>query len=459
MRAKTEKRKTENLIVSDLSPNLPRYSLRVMLTPPDKNVTLEKLVTCLEGISERSGGIIIAGPIGVDKTQVIGIKEGYVHPEINPRDLQAMAWWTDRNADYVKNVSPFTAGVLEHSHGVVYYYPKDNLIDIIIETCMPLKPEKVYGFLDVYWQPEEGKMQSIFSEITTGKIVKTFPEAREMVLRLYSIINNFGKEEKSIDQVLEDGEFLEKSILTHKHSKLGELESYFTETQRTIMWKIYAKYEGELEKIAAKKIISGEAKNENIFQVYGRYKRLNDKEIEFGRISKDTTVAFIGGGWLPISAINYARAGAKVTVYEKDEKRIDIAEQVTNKLGLSDSIHYICTKAEDADFHGTNYEVLVIAAMAFPKNKIINATITYHRYDCQRVIMRTTSQNLSYLYQELIPETDFEKIVLPEKFYKATRNEILSFLVLSRKPSIWDEVKVWIKEYNLMMDEFKRIFH
>lgn len=415
-------------VIRNLAPELPRYSLHTWLNPTVP-VTRERLKLCLAGIAIRSGGELFAGPLSVDAEGTEGIDKKYLRPDFTAADRQVMTWWTDKNAQNVKNLPAWSGGVMPHSHGVIYYYPKHSLIDVFIETCMKFDPEPVNGFLDVYWQPEAKRMQTEFRIITTGIPVDRSPGARKKVGELYTILGHLGPRNR--DETLRDGKRLEQIILHWEEKKDGLLDGYFTLEENIAMQELYAFYEGELEISTAERIISGEVSDETAFGPYDRYKRLIDEEMKRGDIDKDTRVAFVGGGWFPISAILYARSGARVTVFEKEKDRAEIAQQVIEKLGLSDTIKIVCASVEQVELNPFNHDVYVIAAMARPKDIILKSLPDD---DLDNVIVRTAFRQRNYLYEELQGLVD-NRFIPIDHHEAEDPDDILSFVVVTMVPT------------------------
>lgn len=414
--------------IPNLAPELPRYSLHTWLNPSIL-VTRDKLKLCLTGVAKRSGGELFAGPFSVDAEGTEGIDEKYLRPGFTPADRQVMTWWTDKNAQNVKNLPAWSGGVMPHSHGVIYHYPKHNLIDVFIETCMKFNPEPVNGYLDLQWQPEPQHMQTEFRIITTGIPVYRAPGARKKVGELYTMLAHL--EPRNKDEILRDGKRLEQIILHWDEKRDGVLEGYLTLEENIAMQELYAFYEGELEMSTAQRIITGEVSDETAFEYYNRYKRLTDEEMEKGRIRKYSKVAFVGGGWLPISAILYARAGVQVTVFEKEKERAQIEEQVIKRLGLSDKIDIVCAPFEKVNLDPFEHDIYIIAAMAKPKDKILSA---FPEDAFFQVIVRTAFRQRNYLYTEL--ETDkVHNRFIPIDYHEAKGiDDILSFVVLFMLP-------------------------
>lgn len=415
-------------VVVDLAPEIPRYSLHTWLNPTTP-VTRERLKLCLESIAKRVGGELFAGPFSVDSQGTEGIDKKFLRPGFTPKDWQVMLWWTDKNAQNVQGLPAWTGGIMKHSHGVIYYTNAkgENLIDIFAETCMKFDPEPVYGFLDVFWQPEPKHMQSDFKIITTGTPVDRPPNARKRVGELYTMLTHIGTRNKK--EILRDGKRLEQIILHWDEKQDGTLEGYLTLEESIAMREIYALYEGQLEMTTARRIISGDVTDETAFDHYDRYVRLTKEEMKRGGFGKDSKVVFVGGGWLPISAILYARTGAQVTVFEKEKDRALIAERVIVKLGLSGKIKIICKQFEKTILDPFDHFFYVIAAMANPKNEIL-----HNVPDDRTIIARTALRTRNYLYTE-INKITLVTLLMPIDYYEAqTLDDVLSFLVLEKIP-------------------------
>ncbi|MCK9368508.1 hypothetical protein M0R04_00855 [Candidatus Dojkabacteria bacterium] len=160
--------------INDLAPKLDRYSFRVWLHPNHKvKINSKSIRSFLKKISEAVDCFIFAGPIFVGNKDIVGLDNVALYPKYKPSDMQGMVWWNDKQAPNVQAV------VLNHSHAVIYYYPKHDLLDLSVETCSKFDVEKALVLTNNFWLPKLGEMQYEFKKITKG--IPYYPNDKEFV--------------------------------------------------------------------------------------------------------------------------------------------------------------------------------------------------------------------------------------------------------------------------------------
>lgn len=185
---------------------------------------------------------------------------------------------------------------------------------------------------------------------------------------------------RTINKKIELGQLLEKEVLARKMLRrklsgdgisLEQLDRLLLKDELRKLQRLFGTYEGILEQEAAERITTGGA-DLDCFPYFERYNQLTDSEISGTQMLDGIRrVCMVGGGWLPISAILYALKTdvPDIFVVEKDPERAETAKQVIDSLNLGSRITIMNQKAEFLDY--TNMDVVVVAAIAEPKHKIL----------------------------------------------------------------------------------------
>ncbi len=142
--------------------------------------------------------------------------------------------------------------------------------------------------------------------------------------------------------------------------------------QQKIACAIFDRYETELEKAEAIAIVG--AGDQHDFLSSAQLKRTFDFALEEARamaINKDSAVCFVGGGYVPESAITISlNFHCPITVLDKNPEAVEISRKVIGILGLEKSVRIIASNAEKYDFGDA--DAVWVAVMAKDKNKIID---------------------------------------------------------------------------------------
>lgn len=136
--------------------------------------------------------------------------------------------------------------------------------------------------------------------------------------------------------------------------------------------EIFDRYETGLEKLEAQKILDTPEKNG--FLSSSQLKRTFDFALEEAaalEINEKSSVCFVGGGYLPESAVAISlNFHCPITVLDKNPEAVEISRKVIEILGLEKNIQIITANAEEYDFGNT--DAVWVAVMAKDKNKILN---------------------------------------------------------------------------------------
>ncbi|MFA5828718.1 MAG: nicotianamine synthase family protein [Candidatus Shapirobacteria bacterium] len=183
---------------------------------------------------------------------------------------------------------------------------------------------------------------------------------------------------------------------------------------------LYETYKTELETDSAMEFLEGEKTLEALMSK--RSKTLITNEISIGKIRANDKILFIGSGPLPMSAILYNKyAACPVDCYEKDKNKANLSKKVLSKLGLLGKINVYCKSGEK--LKTDKYNVIVVALLAKPKNKIFRAIYASMKPGT-RVICRTSDAANKILYEET-DEKLFKKYGFSKK-NKADKNQTVS---------------------------------
>lgn len=123
--------------------------------------------------------------------------------------------------------------------------------------------------------------------------------------------------------------------------------------------------ETELERAWAGRIAAGESADDELarFPYLDNYRRLVSMELDALAAVTPTaqrSVAFVGAGPLPLSALLFARPGTSVHGFDRDQDAVDRARRTAASLGRSD-VRFDCADATAVDLGA--YDVVVLAAL------------------------------------------------------------------------------------------------
>jgi hypothetical protein len=171
--------------------------------------------------------------------------------------------------------------------------------------------------------------------------------------------------------------------------------SKIRDDQKTTARFIFNHYETSLEKIEADDIINSKTKllfSEQLKRTYAFALR----EAAAAGINKNSSICFVGSGYMPESAVALAHhLNCRIVCLDKNEEAVKISQKVIKTLKLTGQIKIIKTGAENYDF--MNSDVVWIAVMVSEKNKIIDRI--YKTNPSAKIICRTVRGSRTLLYE------------------------------------------------------------
>ncbi len=248
-----------------------------------------------------------------------------------------------------------------------------------------------------------------FSETTTGTTTQNFLiKLGDCLSTIQTLLNN---KKVGISHGIFKKELDELEIL----ARTNEYDTLFNSPDTTLLAyqkvarKIFDHYETELEKIEAAKII--ETPEKDGFLASAQLKRTFDFALEEAvamEISRNSAVYFVGGGYLPESAIAISlNFHCPIIVLDKNPEAVEISHRVIEKLGIEKNIKTIVADAEEYDFRGAG--AVWIAVMAKDKNRIINRIRQTN--PAAKIACRTVRGSRTLLYEPVdnnLLEKDFK---------------------------------------------------
>lgn len=135
----------------------------------------------------------------------------------------------------------------------------------------------------------------------------------------------------------------------------------------TTLQELSSLAESEMETYWAKRIIASQNPNEELlhFWYYTNYSMLTDLEYKHTSLIRNDLkkILFVGGGPLPLSSILLCQKyNLRCTILEKDQASSDLATQLIEALGLSESISIKTINA--AEYTNYNqFDSIIIAAL------------------------------------------------------------------------------------------------
>ncbi|MFO0703991.1 MAG: nicotianamine synthase family protein [Patescibacteria group bacterium] len=128
---------------------------------------------------------------------------------------------------------------------------------------------------------------------------------------------------------------------------------------------------------------------------------LADEEIKAMQIGSDSNVCFVGSGPYPWSIIKYSRAyGCTGTAIEGRPEAVTLSTELIKYFVLSDKIKVICSDANDVDY--SSFDVIVLAAMVYPKSKLIENIYTKMKPGA-KLLARSAIGQYGLIYDTLSP--------------------------------------------------------
>ncbi len=156
---------------------------------------------------------------------------------------------------------------------------------------------------------------------------------------------------------------------------------------------IFCDLESTIERGMAEVVRLGGAETtwnrENVSQHYiARYEYLARCEIELARMGPRDHVLFIGSGYLPITAFEYARqTGCRVDCADFVPEAVECARVIAERIGMADRVRCFLTRGEHHD--PSTYDVILVGVLAMPKPEIMTHLDAGAKRGC-RILCRTT---------------------------------------------------------------------
>jgi len=221
--------------------------------------------------------------------------------------------------------------------------------------------------------------------------------------------------------------YLENLILQSSLEKLKQVKNFINNADLLHrLQTLYEKFETNLEIDFAKQVIKGN-KTVKDYLLTKRFITLIKNEIKLGNMKKNDKVLFIGSGPFPISAILFNKlVGCQVDCYEKRKYRAELSNKALEKLNLSNSIKVFYKKGEELNNY--RYNIIVIALLAKPKNKILNKIFSVE-LPGTKIICRTADGVHKVFYEET-GEQLLKKYKVDQKIFAKEDQTISSILLI-----------------------------
>lgn len=129
--------------------------------------------------------------------------------------------------------------------------------------------------------------------------------------------------------------------------------------------------------------------DDDVSQHYlARYEDMARREIELAGIRAGERVLFIGSGWLPITALEYARQSrCSVDCIDFVAEAVASARLTAERLDLADRVRSVQARGETHD--PSIYDVILVGVLAAPKEEILGH-LDAHAKPGSRILCRTT---------------------------------------------------------------------
>jgi hypothetical protein len=198
-----------------------------------------------------------------------------------------------------------------------------------------------------------------------------------------------------------------------------------------IIRKFYLEVALKLEKENAMEILESDDPWSTLksFYFYERYEKLIKNENHLANFSSDDSVAFIGGGPLPLTLILFNRVlGLMGISVEIDPAMAALSRDVLKKLELDSQIQVVC--GNETVIFDMDFDVLMVAALAEPKERVFK-NIKNMVTDKTRIIYRTYTGMRTILHapvtEKAIYGFEMVNMIFPE-------GKVNNTSVLIRKP-------------------------
>lgn len=166
--------------------------------------------------------------------------------------------------------------------------------------------------------------------------------------------------------------------------------------------------ECEMEKFWARKLIAREDSHLNEFWYYPEYQELcrAEKELFAGR--RFSTISFLGAGALPLTAFLLAHnvQDAKIVCVDVDAEACDLADRLSEKLGLSRRVDIRCMDALQYD--PADNELVICASLLRGGTQVYKRLRNHHN---GALMVRDSEGAYQFLYKAAeLPRAGFREV-------------------------------------------------
>jgi hypothetical protein len=189
---------------------------------------------------------------------------------------------------------------------------------------------------------------------------------------------------------------------------------------------VYSNWEFAVEERRAKKLKEDFKESSQIARTYVYAK----EEGTAAGINNNSTLLFVGSGWVPESAIAYASVyDCNVTCVDCNKEAVDISKELIKNLKLDNRIKVVYAEAVDFDYRG--YSHIELAVMALPKFGILKRIKDTSECNA-KIICRTVEGSKSLLYTPTLP-SDIEGFDILGVVRASNSMTIVNSIILMRK--------------------------
>jgi hypothetical protein len=179
------------------------------------------------------------------------------------------------------------------------------------------------------------------------------------------------------------------------------------EREREQLPDLCGQAECEMEKYWARRFIAGKACALEDFWYFPEYKELCLAEVDLFKKHDFDRISFLGSGALPMTAFFLAQQcpDLQIVCVDFDKEACDLAQQLCDKLGLSDRLTIKCMDA--VKYEPVKNELAVCASLLEGKEAVYNHL---DKHNCA-LIVRDSEGPYQYLYKAaVLPEACFREI-------------------------------------------------
>ncbi|MBI2142176.1 class I SAM-dependent methyltransferase [Candidatus Woesearchaeota archaeon] len=274
-----------------------------------------------------------------------------------PEDVNGSVMWDDSGAQ-------------------IYIFPtRGNWFTLDIYTCKRFGNEEAlqyaYDFLmpreDMKYSTSTTAANSAWKPFTLPNGITITPEARF----LPDIDSLFDFDTSKPDQTMTAGTSLEALVAKAIAEGCGErVAASYTQEQTAQLQEIHSAYEVLVDGLFMEAVLSGRAKNPDLYPFQPIYDRLSYIEAATAGIGRGKRVMHIGTGW-PGTAIGmYRQFGIAVTCVEKDAMVAQKSGEALRTLGLlgEDRMQVLCADGKLINPEG--YAAVIVSAMVPTYDKL-----------------------------------------------------------------------------------------